>query len=201
MHDEHSFNLNDKTFTIIDNWLLDSDLSAHEKLVCIAIKRLLKQHKEAEISHGRLTKVTSLSHSAIKRAINKLIERDILHVKSQKGQFRANIYRLRSPVRPTMSPSGSSVRPTEEANSSPVRPTARRPEGSTGSNTVSKNKHLHLVCCDCRKAIGETKSLNNAEGITWDICPDCGSKMIVDTSQQWKSLGVESLLNILNKHD
>ncbi len=192
VQDYHSsFQTSDKSFTIIDNWLLDSNLTIHEKIVFIAIKRYVIKSDHATIPHENIARVASLSASAVKRAIKSLVKKKLLYVKSNRKSFKPNEYFLHY--------FRSSHGTTKAPFSSPPRPTIGSSPGPSFKNNYLKN--THLVCCGCKKAINETIKIIDSDGFEYDICSTCHSDLIVDTSRSSIKIDAYSLLNILKKYD
>lgn len=155
----------------------------------IAIKRHIKQSHHELITHAQIMTVSSLSLSAVKRAINRLLHKKLLFVRSNKGVFKPNTYSLtRSSDRPTTSLSRSSPRPTTSGS-----------HGPTFKNTFLKNTQC-VVCFFCKKIIKETLLLTDADGFEYDGCPLCGSDLLVDTSNPSIRIEAKSLLGILRKN-
>lgn len=172
---------------------MDSRLSVHEKAVYIAIKRLLRQADHLVLTHEEIIRVSSLSLSAVKRAIESLINKKLLIVKSNRNRFKPNDYCLTVPR--------SSHRPTKGSDSSSARPTVSSSSGPTFKNTCLKHTQLSIVCCSCKKSINETIRLLDPEGIEYLGCPQCHSDLVIDTSKTGIKIDAESLLNLLSKHD
>lgn|GEM_PF-4139239 len=186
---EHSAPHTDRSFTIIDNWILDSNLSSYEKIVYVAIKRILRQAEHAIITHDELRKVSSLSLSSIKRTIDSLISKKLVAVKSNRSKFKPNDYRL------TRSSGGASRSPVSSSD----RPNAGSSAGATFKNTSSKNTQLPFVCCSCKENIAEITRLLDGDEIEYEGCPICHSDLIINASRS--NINAPSLLNLLNKHD
>jgi hypothetical protein len=191
---EAEINTQDKTFTIIDNWLLDSNLSVHEKIVFIAVKRHLKQCASSFLSHEMIAGTASLSPSAVKRALAGLLRRKLLCVKSNKRNYKPNEYSLAD--------FGRSTRPTVGLASSSARPTTGGSVGPTNKNTQKQNTLAgRYICCFCRQRINETLRLIDSNGVEYTGCVQCRSDMIIDIPRSPVKIDVESLLNTLKRND
>lgn len=122
------FDVSQKTYTVIDNWLFDSfyctrclrsfnqqngscpvcknneilnlpNLSAFEKIVYATLKRFAVNPSRIFPSHNTIAKATSLSVRTVIRAINRLIKKDLIKVQSNKKIGKSNAYLLFDPFR------------------------------------------------------------------------------------------------------
>jgi RNA polymerase subunit RPABC4/transcription elongation factor Spt4 len=120
------FDVAQKTYTVIDNWLFDTfycakclrsfnqqqdpcpvcknneilrlpGLSAHEKLVYAVLKRFAINPARIFPSHSTIAKATSLSVRTVIRAIKGLIKKDLIKVRSNKKLGKSNAYLLFDP--------------------------------------------------------------------------------------------------------
>lgn len=182
-----------KSFTIVDNWLLDSNLSVHEKMVIIAIKRHLMQAEQVILSHQVIMKTASLSLSAVKRALKSLIVKGIVKARSNKLDFKPNSYSLPRSGRPN--------RPTAKSGSSSIRPTARGSVGATTTNTLKPNTHARYVCCSCREALGEIEKLIDENDAAYQCCPKCQGELVIDLIRNPVKIDADSLLRILSRYE
>jgi len=86
------YDLAEYPVTIIENAILESNLSAHEKLILIALKRFAGRADRAWPGRETIAKLASCSTATVKRVLKKLEEKDLLRVTRREG--KTSIYLL-----------------------------------------------------------------------------------------------------------
>ncbi len=65
-HSGFIFDVSKKSYTVIDNWLFDIDLTEHEKLVYIVLKRFAIEPHRIFPSHNTIAKASSISKRTVR---------------------------------------------------------------------------------------------------------------------------------------
>ena len=79
------YDLSEYPFTIIENAILESKLSAREKLVLIVLKRFAGRRDHAWPGRKAIGRLASCSEATVKRVLKKLEEKDLLRIIRREG--------------------------------------------------------------------------------------------------------------------
>lgn len=235
------FDVAQKTYTVIDNWLFDAfycvkclrsfiqpqelcpicksteiltlpDLTAYEKLVYAVLKRFAINPSRIFPSHNTIAKATSLSVRTVIRAINGLIKKDLIKVRSNKNLGKSNAYLLFDPfqaINPI--PRAGALKYLEDITEgsqpmserhTPVPPSHTPPMTDRQTKTTiykTTTKTTSWLCFLCRENFEEPKiDLDIFKTETY-VCPRCSRNLIFDLSDI--PLTQDNLLLILAAND
>ncbi len=197
-HSGFIFDVSKKSYTVIDNWLFDIDLTEHEKLVYIVLKRFAIEPHRIFPSHNTIAKASSISKRTVRRAIDGLVKKNLIIVRSQKNIGRSNVYLLcdTSQVQEVFKLGNLKFIEgvTEEHIGRPESPTS-----ITSINTIKITHTTALLCFSCKKEFSEPKFQLDFENKEYESCPYCLSKLILNLSEI--PLSKKTVLQILKSHE
>ncbi len=195
------FDVSQKTYTVIDNWLFDSyycarclrtygqkhticnvcksneiidlpELSAQEKIIYAALKRFAINPERIFPSHQTISNATSLSLSTVKRGINGLIKKGLIKVRSNKQIGKSNAYLIFDPFQTVNPiPRAGALKYLEDLTESEA-PSSERPTPSSDRPTPPMSE----------RPTKTTKSLKDTTITSW-LCFSC-KKELKQTSTQ-----------------
>lgn len=236
------FDVAQKTYTVIDNWLFDTfycakclrsfnqqpetcpvckgteiltlpDLTAYEKLVYAVLKRFAINPSRIFPSHNTIAKATSLSVRTVIRAINGLIKKDLIKVRSNKTIGKSNAYLLFDPfqainpvpragalkyledITESSQPMSESHTPLPSSHTPPM--TDRHTKTTTYKNTTTTTGLW--LCFSCKENFKAPKIDRDMFSNETFICPACSSNLIFDLTDI--PLTQDNLLLILAAND
>ncbi len=211
-HTGFIFDVSKKSYTVIDNWLFDTDLTEHEKLVYIVLKRFAIEPNRIFPSHNTIAKAAAISKRTVIRAIEGLVKKKLIIVRSQKSIGRSNVYLLCdiSQVQEAfkigflklIEGMPESHRGMPESHRGMPESHRGMPESHTSITSINTIKTTHttaLLCFSCKKDFSEPKFQLDFENKEYESCPYCLSKLILNLSKI--PLSKKTVLQILKSHE
>ena len=87
-----------RTFTIVDNWVFEVDLTCPQKMVLIVLKRFAIQPNRIFPSHDTIAHLASLSPRCVREALKCLEKKGLLTIQSRARAGMSNLYFLEGPI-------------------------------------------------------------------------------------------------------
>ncbi len=195
------FDVSQKTYTVIDNWLFDSyycarclrtytqnlatcpvcksneiinlpELSAQEKIIYAVLKRYAINPDRIFPSHNTISNATSLSLSTVKRGIKGLMKKDLIKVRSNKTVGKSNAYLLFDPFQSVNpSPRAGALKYLEDLTEI-AEPGSERPTPSSDRTTPPSSE----------RPTKTTISLKDTTTTAW-LCFSCKKELKQTTTQ------------------
>ena len=132
------FDVSSRGYTVIDNWLFDTDLTIYEKIVYIVLKRAAGQANRAYPRVVTIARQAAVSTRTVQRALRGLSKKRLIHcLKDQPG--RPNIYFLLDPS------TAKFIRSIPMTNSH-LPMTNSHPPSSIKTNLIKTNLHTPEEC-------------------------------------------------------